>query len=94
MSGTGGLVEYVHVPDVFVSGVANIEYVGGCARIVFYSRTKTYDGSTSGSTELVITARLVVPVGYALDIAKAISAFHERGGADVYRHASTRLDVN
>lgn len=48
------LVEPVNVPDIFVSGLGEVEDLGGgCFRFVFYSR--------GGREENVVVAKLVAP---------------------------------
>ncbi|HET8700390.1 MAG TPA: hypothetical protein VFL97_01845 [Nitrococcus sp.] len=50
----GDLVEPFGIPDVFVSGLAEVEDVGGgCMRFVFYAR---HDG------ERQVVAKLVAPI--------------------------------
>lgn len=52
------LLETFAVPDVFVSGLGNVENIGGgCYRFTFFT---TQD--ISGSAEMVISARIIMSV--------------------------------
>jgi hypothetical protein len=46
-----------HVPDVFASGLGEIENMGGCYRFTLYARQQ----GTDGAEDAIIAARIVVP---------------------------------
>lgn len=54
----GRLTDTGRVPDIFVSGLGEVEDLGGgCFRFVFYARHKGDNGE-----EMVIVAKLVAPM--------------------------------
>lgn len=53
------IVENVHVPDVFVSGIARFEKLGGgMVRVVFYAEQIGLDGQP----ERAVVAKIVRPI--------------------------------
>lgn len=63
------LLEPFGVPDVFVSGLANVESIGGgCYRFTFFT---TQD--ISGSPEMIVSARIIMS-GEALPEAITMAA--------------------
>lgn len=55
---TGRLSDPGMVPDIFVSGLAEIEDVGGgCFRFTFFTKHKDRDGE-----EMMVAARLIAPM--------------------------------
>ena len=71
------LVETAIIPDVFVSGMADMENLGdGNFRCIFYSRQRAiYD---RGQFERVIVCRLVMSAGAAHAMLKKIAHAVER----------------
>lgn len=64
------LAEHVVVPDVFVTGLARVERVGGgCLRFTFFTRQRSVI-FTDGRAELIVTARIVIPVTATCSAAK------------------------
>lgn len=51
------LIEQAHVPDIFVSGLGEVEDLGGgCYRFIFFAKQ-----TIGGREETVVVAKLVAP---------------------------------
>lgn len=63
------LVEFVGTPEIFVSGVGDIEDIGGgCVRFTFYVMEKG---------QRIVTAKIVMPISAVPDgVAKTTAMLH------------------
>jgi hypothetical protein len=64
------LFEQYYIADIFCEGLARIDQVGPCRRLIFMVRDTMNDGMKT------ITAKIVVPAEVMFEIAQMISADH------------------
>jgi hypothetical protein len=69
------LIEQYVVSDVFCEGLARIDQVGSCRRLVFMVRDMTETGYK------LVTAKIVVPAEVMFEIAQMIAADHPLSSA-------------